>query len=206
MLKYIDTRSTKGFTLVELMVVIAIIGILAAIGIPKLIGYMKVAETTEAIQMIDRINAALRGYVAERSGSLDVGKIADYLNTKGLSVASDTDANTLASAIPTLTLPPNPHFRYVVYAKSSSTDPADSSAELVTCIKAQAISVTSDENATVTPAEPERFVLVSSIPAGLDSGGLPADGWENYISRLNYLSGEIPSDSGACQGEGTGII
>ena len=41
-------RAERGFTLIELMVVVAIIGVLAAIAIPKFLDYMKKAKRTEA--------------------------------------------------------------------------------------------------------------------------------------------------------------
>ena len=40
----------KGFTLIELMIVVAILGILAVVAVPAFIKYMRRAKTTEAIE------------------------------------------------------------------------------------------------------------------------------------------------------------
>ncbi len=48
----------KGFTLVELMIVVAIIAILAVIAIPMYTGYVKKAKITEALTGIDAIKSA----------------------------------------------------------------------------------------------------------------------------------------------------
>ena len=48
-------RRRRGFTLIELMIVVAILAILAVIAVPAFIKYMRRAKTTEAIDEIDKI-------------------------------------------------------------------------------------------------------------------------------------------------------
>ena len=48
-------RNEKGFTLVELMIVVVIIGILASIAIPKFSSMIGKAKTTEAKQILNQI-------------------------------------------------------------------------------------------------------------------------------------------------------
>lgn len=45
----------KGFTLIELMIVVAILGILAVVAVPAFIKYMRRAKTTEAIDELDKV-------------------------------------------------------------------------------------------------------------------------------------------------------
>ena len=46
------TQSEKGFTLIELMIVVAIIAILAAVAIPAFSKYIRRAKTSEARQYV----------------------------------------------------------------------------------------------------------------------------------------------------------
>lgn len=56
-------RSTQGgFSLIELMVVVAIIGMLAMIAVPAFMKYIKKARTSEAGQFISKIYSGARAY------------------------------------------------------------------------------------------------------------------------------------------------
>ena len=59
-----EKKNTKksGFTLIELMIVVAIIGILAAVAIPAFINYMKRAKTSEATVNMKTITEGVMSY------------------------------------------------------------------------------------------------------------------------------------------------
>ena len=58
-------NNQKGFTLIELMIVVAIIGILAAIAIPNFLNYQLKAKTAEAKTNLGSIKTAQEAYKAE---------------------------------------------------------------------------------------------------------------------------------------------
>jgi type IV pilus assembly protein PilA len=59
-------RSSKGFTLIELMIVVAIIGILAAIAIPNFIQYQMKSRTSEAKTNLAAIKTSNLAFQAEQ--------------------------------------------------------------------------------------------------------------------------------------------
>ena len=59
-------KSKKGFTLIELMVVVLIVGILAAVAIPILRGRIDAAKWSEGKAMMGTIATAIRAYHADK--------------------------------------------------------------------------------------------------------------------------------------------
>ncbi len=57
-----NKKQLRGFTLIELMIVVAIIGILAAVAIPAFMDYMKKAKTTEATVQLNKLGKNSKAY------------------------------------------------------------------------------------------------------------------------------------------------
>ncbi len=111
-------KSKKGFTLIELMIVVAIIGILAAIAIPAYSNYSKKAKLTEVTNSMGALGSACVEYYqskGEYPGTADAGgqiatiaRIATsmgitlpgtYITDDGATITGDNDTNSVITVV-----------------------------------------------------------------------------------------------------------
>ncbi|MBF0145963.1 MAG: prepilin-type N-terminal cleavage/methylation domain-containing protein [Magnetococcales bacterium] len=164
-------RNEKGFTLVELMVVVAIIAILAAIGIPKMTSFIKTAATAEAVTQMGNIGKAIRGYI-DSHPTATPSELKTALEGKVLATGT-TDSTSLSTLIPTLTIASNAKFAY----------------------KVRSIVITSNRTATfcLQATEGSTFAGDATVASVYFSETVPTGAnatiWEGQIFRAGYIDG-----------------
>jgi type IV pilus assembly protein PilA len=104
MLQKMTRTNEKGFTLIELMIVIAIIGILAAIAIPNFISYRNKSFCSAAETDANNIAAAIANYFAIPTHTA-LPTLADLKITSGTSLSNkNTTVNPTGTANTTITI------------------------------------------------------------------------------------------------------
>jgi len=126
----INTSRKAGFTLVEIMIVVAIIGLLAAIAIPNFVRARQTSQTNACINNLRQIDGAKQQWALENnalgSGAPGEADLATYMGR-------DTLATTFADA--GVECPAGPATAYVINTVDTAPqcgnyDATDHAAEL----------------------------------------------------------------------------
>jgi len=87
-------NAKKGFTLIEIMIVVAIIAILAAVAIPNFIGYRKSAQRSSCIANLKQLDNATEAYRVNQSDPTALPEQSSLYNASGTGLIKGTAALT----------------------------------------------------------------------------------------------------------------
>ncbi|MBI0067114.1 MULTISPECIES: pilin [unclassified Snodgrassella] len=160
----------KGFTLIELMIVIAIIGILAAIAVPQYQNYIARSQVTRVMAEAGALKTTVETCILD--GRTDLGNTAGkcQLGATGSNLMANTTPNAgdatpaTGTGVPQVTMP--------TADNGTATIKAEFGNNAATTLKGKTLTWSRDNNGTWTcSTDVDAKYAPSSCPVGSGTGG-----------------------------------
>lgn len=95
-----SVKNNKGFTLVEILIVVAIVGVLAAIAIPSYRYFLETARRTSSIAALDTLRSEMEGYAADQgSYPSNIPDFTDFTDQNGEPILDSATRDNIRSKI-----------------------------------------------------------------------------------------------------------
>ena len=114
-----DPRFRKGFTLIELMITLVIVGIVAMIGVPSYLEYTRAAERSEAITTLNDIILQAEEFRAR------TGEYPTHLSDMGYTTTANADGSQHTHT------PANSLYTYTIVSTTSCPNTGSNNCRLV---------------------------------------------------------------------------
>lgn len=101
MLSAVSRSRQKGFTLVELVMVIVIIGVLSAIIVPNFIDYVGRSQAATTKANLQVLRSAIQSFRSDNGGSWPAADLSNLVTTYLQEIPADgvNDVNTVVNAV-----------------------------------------------------------------------------------------------------------
>src|SRR5437660_11530399 len=197
-------RCARGFTLLELLIVIAVVAILASIAYPVFIGAQERAKATKDMSNLRQIGIATQLYMNDNDGALfsPATSWMSQLNPKYVSSWGifQSPFDTRAPSEAGIQVPVSP-ISYGVNAKiypnnvAMSADKISKSTVFILFAPAQAVGATVTFSGLATTGAPGVTALGNSNTVTSNPGGVATGGTHSTRTKVNALFADLHSEN-----------